>query len=305
MYNIVKTGVLLAALTAVFIGAGFLIAGKTGMIVALLLALATNAWAYWNSGSMLLHTFGAREVTNANDPHLYGLVAELAQRAALPMPRVYVIDGDQPNAFATGRSPSNAAVAVSTGLLASLTREEVAGVIGHELAHIRNYDTLIMTVAATVVGAIAAFADIGLVLGNEARDPHGQSNGPGLIGGLLVMILAPLAAALIQMAISRTREYEADRIGAEICGQPTWLADALVRIHQGVQRFAIPAAEVNPATAHLFIVNPLFGSRMADLFATHPPIAERVRRLRAMPGAVGGAGAAIARLARRSLTAPL
>ncbi|MBF0561302.1 MAG: zinc metalloprotease HtpX [Alphaproteobacteria bacterium] len=298
--NIVKTGVLLAALTAVFVGAGFLIAGTTGMIVALLLALGTNAFAYWNSGSLLLRTYGARAVTRTSDPEFYGLVADLAKRADLPMPRVYLIDSDQPNAFATGRNPDHAAVAATTGLLATLTREEVAGVIGHELAHIRNYDTLIMTVAASLAGAIAAFADIGMIFGGGGgRDEAGQPSSPGLIGGLLLMILAPLAAVLIQMAISRTREYDADRIGAAICGQPVWLADALVRIHHGVRQFANPAAEVNPATAHLFIINPLQGVRMAELFSTHPPTGERVRRLRMMTGEAGGA---IGRVARASVT---
>ncbi len=294
MANILKTGVLLAALTAVFAGAGFLIAGKIGMWVALALALGLNAFAWWHSGDILLRTYGARAVTPASDPALHGLVADLARRAGLPMPRVYLIDSDQPNAFATGRNPDHAAVAVTTGLLRTLTTQELAGVIGHELAHIRNYDTLIMTVAASLAGAVASLADIGLIFG-DSRDAQGQRNGPGLIEGLLLMILAPLAAALIQMAISRAREYEADRGGADICGQPIWLADALVRIHQGVRQFAIPAAEVNPTTAHLFIINPLFGGGLSDLFATHPPTAERVRRLRAMTTEAGGAIGRIAR----------
>ena len=297
MISIIKTGVLLAALTALFVGAGFLIAGEIGMIVALVLALGLNVFTWWNSGDLILQTYRAREVTRTGDPGLYGLVAGLARDAGLPMPKVYVIDGDQPNAFATGRDPDHAAVAVTTGLRATLTPEQLAGVISHELAHIRNYDTLIMTVAATLAGAVAALADVGLIFGGDSRDQQGQpTNGPGLIGGLLLMILAPLAAALVQMAISRTREYEADRIGAGICGPPAWLADALVRIHQGVRHFVNPAAEVNPATAHLFIMNPLHDSPIAGLFATHPSTAERVRRLRLMiPGGVGGA---IGRLAR-------
>lgn len=291
MINLFKTGVLLAVLTALFVGAGFLIGGKVGMIVALVVALGLNAFAYWNSGNHLLQTYGAREVTRASHPELYGLVADLATGAGLPMPRVYLIDSDQPNAFATGRNPENAAIAVNTGLLRMLTREEVAGVISHELAHIRNYDTLIMTVAATLAGALAVLTQFG----GESHDAQGQPTGPGLIGGLLLLILAPLAAALVQMAISRTREYEADRIGASIAGQPVGLADALVKIHQGVRHLVNPAAEANPATAHLFIINPLQDGWVAGLFATHPPTAERVRRLRAMSG---GAGAAIGRVAR-------
>jgi heat shock protein HtpX len=252
----------------------------------------------------LLHTYGAREVTRASHPEFYDLVAGLARQAELPMPRVYLIDSDQPNAFATGRNPENAAVAASTGLLTLLTRDEVAGVIGHELAHIRNYDTLIMTVAASIAGAVATLADIGLMFGNGARDEHGQPTGPGLIGGLLLIIFAPMAAMLVQMAISRTREYEADRIGATISGRPHALASALERIHHGVRHFVNPAAEVNPATAHLFIINPLQAGQLAEWFSTHPPTAERVRRLRLMSA---GPGSAIGRLAQAipsPITAP-
>lgn len=303
MTNLIKTGVLLAALTAVFVVAGFLIAGRVGMIAALVMALAVNAFAYWFSADMLLRAYGARKVTRASDPQLYGLVADLAGRAALPMPRVYLIDSPQPNAFATGRNPANAAVAVTTGLLHLLTPEEVAGVIGHELAHVRNYDILTMTVAASIAGAIAILADPRLVFGSGPRDDQGQSNGPGLIGGLLLIILAPLAAALVQMAISRTREYEADRGGAEICGHPVWLADALTKIHQGARQIANPAAEARPSTAHLFIINPLRAGRLSELFASHPPTTERVRRLRLMAGSLGGGE--IARLARTGgTTAP-
>ncbi len=207
MTNLIKTGALLAALTAVFVVVGFLIAGRIGMIAALAMAFAINAFAYWFSADLLLRAYGARTVSRASDPRLHGLVAELAGRASLPMPRVYLIDSRQPNAFATGRNPGNAAVAVTTGLVQSLTREELAGVISHELAHVRNYDTLIMTVAATVAGAIATLADPRLVFGSGARGEPGQSEGPGLIAGLLLVILAPLAAAMVQMAISRTREY--------------------------------------------------------------------------------------------------
>ena len=300
MVNQLKTGVLLAVLTAIFVIAGVLIGGKAGMIAAFAMALIMNGLSYWFGADLLLRAYGARKITRAGDPQLYGLVAELATAASLPMPRVYVIDSLQPNAFATGRNPDNAAVAVTTGLTTTLTREELAGVIGHELAHVRNYDTLIMTVAAIVAGAVATLADPRLVFGG-GRDEHGQSDGPGLIGGLLLIILAPLAAALVQMAISRTREYEADRIGATICGHPVWLADALTRIHQGVRQSPNHAAEARPATAHLFIINPLQGGRMSELFSTHPPTGERVRRLRQMASDLGGG--AIARLAGFSVRA--
>ena len=292
--NLLKTGVLLAALTAIFVIVGGLIGGKGGMLAAFVVAMIVNAVSYWFGADLLLRAYGARNVTRASDPQLYDLVAELTVAAALPMPRVYVIDSQQPNAFATGRNPDNAAVAVTTGLMTTLTRQELAGVIGHELAHIRNYDTLIMTVAASVAGAISMLADPRLVLGG-GRDEQGHSEGPGLLGGLLLIILAPLAAALVQMAISRTREYEADRVGASICGQPIWLADALIRIHQGVRQVPNQAAEQRPATAHLFIINPLHGGRMSELFSTHPPTGERVRLLRQMASTLGGGE--IARLA--------
>ncbi len=296
MDGLVKTGFLLVVLTAVFVVAGYAIAGKTGMIAALVMALGMNLFAYWNSGALLLRAYKARKVTRVNDPQLHGLVADLATRAGLPMPEVYVIDSPQPNAFATGRNPDNAAVAVTTGLVQALTREQLAGVIAHELAHVQNYDTLIMTMAASIAGAIAALADMGRVFRSSGPNEHGESDGPGLIGTLLLIFLAPLAAMLVQMAISRTREYEADRLGAGICGQPVWLADALDRIHLGVRQNVNHAAEARPATAHLFIINPLQSSRLSELFSTHPPTAERVRRLRAMSG--GMAGGTIARLAR-------
>ncbi len=296
MDGFVKTGFLLAVLTAVFVVAGFALGGKSGMMAALVMALLMNLFAYWNSSALLLRAYRARKVTRASDPQLFDLVAELATKAGLPMPEVYVIDNPQPNAFATGRNPHNAAVAVTTGLVQSLTREQLAGVIAHELAHIQNYDTLIMTMAAVIAGAIASLADIGRVFRGSGPNEHGESEGPGLIGTLLLIFLAPLAAMLVQMAISRTREFEADRVGAGICGQPQWLADALDRIHLGVRQNVNHAAEARPATAHLFIINPLQSNRMSELFSTHPPTAERVRRLRAMLG--GLAGGTIARLAR-------
>jgi len=279
-----KTAMLLAALTALFVGFGFLLGGKGGMVIAFLLALGMNAFAYWNSADMVLNSQGAREVDAASAPEFYGLVRDLAKRAGLPMPRVFLIDGDQPNAFATGRDPEHAAVAATTGLLRMLSREEVAGVIGHELGHVKNRDILIMTVTATIAGAISMIANLGFFFGGGERDEEGNG-GLGIVGSILMMILAPLAASLVQMAISRTREYEADRLGAEICGQPRWLADALVHIHEGAERIANPAADAHPATAHLFIMNPLHGGGLAAMFSTHPATEERVRRLLAMRGA--------------------
>jgi heat shock protein HtpX len=295
--NIFRTGVLFAALAALFVAAGYLIAGQTGMIVALVLAAATNAFAYWNSGALVLQLYRAREVSRSSHPALHAVVAEQARRAGLPMPRVYVIDSPQPNAFATGRNPDNAAVAVTTGLLAMLPPEELAGVIAHELAHIRNYDTLIMVMAATLAGAVAALADVARIFGTDRRDEYGRPTGPGVIGGLLLLILAPLAATLIQLAISRTREYEADRIGAGICGQPIALANALERMHQRARQAPNPVADRHPATAHLFIISPLSGGWLSGWFATHPSTGERVRRLRAMAVPVG-TGAAVARVVR-------
>lgn len=282
MASYFKTTVLLAGLTALFVGVGFLLGGRNGMLVAFLMALGMNAFAYWNSGNMVLNMYGAQEVDAYTAPEFYGIVQQLAQRAGLPMPRVFVIHSDQPNAFATGRNPENAAVAATTGLLAMLSAEEVAGVMAHELAHVMNRDTLIMTVTATIAGAISMLANFGMFFGGARSDGEGQGGGPGFVGGLLLMILAPMAAMIVQMAISRTREYEADHIGAEICGRPQWLADALVRIHDGVARYVEPHAEANPATAHLFIVNPLHGRSFDSLFSTHPSVENRVARLYAM-----------------------
>jgi heat shock protein HtpX len=224
---------------------------------------------------------GAHEVDARSAPDLVRLVADLAGRAGLPMPKVYLMDNPQPNAFATGRDPEHAAVAVTTGLLQMLSREELAGVIAHELAHIRNRDTLIMTVTATIAGAISMIAQFGMFFGGH-RD---NNNGPGLIGSLAMMILAPLAAMLVQMAISRTREYSADHLGARICGQPMWLASALMRIDNAAHRIPNMDAEHNPATAHLFIINPLSGHGVDNLFATHPSTENRVRELQRLAGA--------------------
>ena len=276
--SLFRTGLLLAALTGLFVGVGYIIGGQGGMMIAFLVALAMNAFAYWNSDQLVLRMYGAREVDAASAPQLHDIVRALATRAGLPMPRVYIIDSEQPNAFATGRNPEHAAVAASTGLLRTLSADEVAGVIAHELTHVKNRDTLTMTITATLAGAIGMLANFGLFFGNSRDNPLGP------IGILLVSILAPIAALLVQMGISRSREYAADRGGAEISGAPLSLASALAKIERRAGQTRNFAAEANPATAHLFIVNPLHGG-LAGLFATHPSTAERIRRLQAMTGA--------------------
>jgi heat shock protein HtpX len=281
---LVRTGLLLAAMTALFLAVGFMLGGEAGLVIAFAAALAMNGYAWWNSDKMVLRMHGAREVGRAEAPQLVGMVEQLARNASLPMPKVYILDTDQPNAFATGRNPQNSAVAVTRGLLRAADAEELAGVLAHELAHIKNRDTLIMTVTATLAGAIGFLAQFALFFGRG-----GRNNPLGLIGTILVMILAPLAAMLVQMAISRTREYSADRLGAEICGHPDWLARALERIEQMAKGMVNRRAEENPATAHMFIINPLSMGGVDNLFRTHPPTAERVRRLRALAGG-GGAG---------------
>ncbi|RME97692.1 MAG: zinc metalloprotease HtpX, partial [Alphaproteobacteria bacterium] len=248
--NYFRTAILLAAMTALFMAVGAVIGGQQGMMIAFLFALGMNAFSYWNSDKMVLRMHRAQEVDERSAPELYDIVRQLAENAELPMPRVYLIHTEQPNAFATGRSPDHAAVAVTTGLLEQLSMEEVAGVIAHELAHIKNRDTLTMTITATIAGAISMLANFGLFFGGS-RD---NNNPLGFVGTLLVIFLAPLAAALVQMAISRSREYEADRLGAEICQRPLWLASALRRISQAAGRIPNMAAERNPASAHLFIV---------------------------------------------------
>ena len=282
-----KTTILLAGMTGLFVGLGFLIGGQSGMVIAFLMALGMNAFAYWNSGDMVLRMYNAQEVDARSAPEYYGMVERLAQRAGLPMPRVYVIHSDQPNAFATGRDPEHAAVAATTGLLHMLSPEEVAGVMAHELAHVKNRDTLIMTITATIAGAISMLANFAMFFSassSNSQNGENQGGGLGLVGGILLSILAPMAAMVVQMAISRTREYEADRIGAEICGRPLWLADALERIHVGAAQIPNYQAENRPATAHLFIANPLHGRSFASLFSTHPDMEDRVSRLRAMAG---------------------
>lgn len=289
MTSYLKTTILLAGLTALFMAVGFLLGGKTGLIVAFVAALGMNLFSYWNSGDMVLSMYGAREVDAYTAPEFHGIVARLAERAGLPMPRVYIIENDQPNAFATGRDPEHAAVAATTGLLQRLTPEEIAGVMAHELAHVKNRDTLIMTITATIAGAVSMLANFGLFFGGSSNDERG-GNPLGMVGAVLAAILAPIAATLVQMAISRTREFEADRIGAEICGRPTWLADALTNIHNAANHIPNHQAEAHPATAHLFIANPLGGASFASLFSTHPDMGERVARLRAMAAPAGGFG---------------
>lgn len=274
-----RTAVLLGVMTALFVGVGFMVGGEAGMIVAFGLAVAMNAFAWWNSDKLVLRMYGARQVDERSAPELHRVVARLAGRAGLPMPGLFVIDSDQPNAFATGRDPEHASVAATTGLLRRLSWQEIAGVMAHELAHVRNRDTLIMTVTATLAGAIGLLAQFGFLFGRGARN-----NPFGIVGVLVAMIVAPLAAALVQMAVSRSREYAADRGGAEICGNPLWLADALDKIAAPARRIDNRAAEANPATAHLFIVNPLHAHRRDSLFATHPATENRVRALRRMAG---------------------
>ncbi|HEX9836006.1 MAG TPA: zinc metalloprotease HtpX [Alphaproteobacteria bacterium] len=280
--NYVKTAILLAGLTGLFLAIGFALGGEGGMLIALGIAVAMNLFAYWNADKIVLRMYNAREVDARTAPAFHGIVAQLADRGGLPMPRVYIIESDQPNAFATGRDPAHAAVAATTGLLRILSQEEIAGVLAHELAHIKNRDTLIMTITATIAGAISMLAHFALFFRGSGRD-----NPFGIVGVILVMILAPLGAMLVQMAISRTREYAADRAGAELCGRPLWLASALEKLDVAARRIDNPAAEANPATAHLFIVNPLHGGSMDNLFSTHPSTANRVRRLREMAGVAG------------------
>jgi heat shock protein HtpX len=284
--NWTKTALLLAAMTSLFVGIGWLIGGPTGMVIAFVVALGMNAFAYWNSDKMVLNMYGAQEIAERDDPDLFGLVSELARRAQIPMPKVYVMQNEQPNAFATGRDPAHGAVAVTTGIMQRLSREELAGVLAHELAHIKNRDTLIMTVTATIAGAISMLANFAMFAGATGDN---RSNPLGIIGSIAIMFLAPMAALLVQMAISRTREYEADRVGAEIAGQPLWLARALENIQDSAQRIGNHDAERNPATAHMFIINPLSGHGMDNLFSTHPSTANRVARLQGMAQGMYGA----------------
>ncbi|WP_112662408.1 zinc metalloprotease HtpX [Microvirga flavescens] len=280
--NTVKTGLLLAALTALFGVVGYFLGGSTGMVIALGIAVVTNLFAYWNSDRLALAAHHAVEVDERTAPELVSLVRDLAGRAGLPMPRVYVIDNPQPNAFATGRNPENAAVAATTGILQTLSREELAGVMAHELAHIKNRDTLTMTVSATIAGAISSIAQFGLFFGGGRGNER-----PNALVAILTAIIAPLAAMIIQMAISRSREYEADRIGAEICGQPLALASALDKIANGVAHIPNADAEHHPTTAPLFIINPLSGQGMDNWFSTHPATENRIAALQALAREMG------------------
>jgi heat shock protein HtpX len=272
--------VLLAALTALFLVIGGAIGGNQGLFIAFIFALLMNFASYWFSDKIILTMYGAREVSLREAPELHRVVQRLAQRAGIPMPRVYIIPSDAPNAFATGRNPQHGAVAVTEGILRLLDEDELAGVLAHELGHIRNRDTLIMTVAATLAGAITMLAHMaqwGAMFGFGRRDDDDSAG--GVLGLLLMAILAPIAATLIQLAISRAREYFADSTGAAVAGSPSGLARALEKLHYASQRRPL---EANPATAHLFIVNPLAGGSWVNLFSTHPPIEERIRRLRSM-----------------------
>ena len=281
--NTARTGLLMAALMGLFLAAGYLLGREQGMFIAFLVAAGMNLFAYWNADKMVLRMHGARQVDRAAAPDLYSLVEDLARRGNLPMPKVYVMDNPQPNAFATGRNPENAAVAASTGLLQLLSRDELAGVMAHELAHVRNRDTLIMTLTATIAGAIAMLANFGMFFGGN-RD---RGNPLGFVGVILTVILAPMAAMLVQMAISRTREYGADRGGAEISGNPLALASALAKISGAAHQIENSTAEANPATAHMFIINPLSGQRMDNLFSTHPDTNNRIEALHRIADEMG------------------
>lgn len=277
---------LMAALMGLFLAVGYLLGREQGMFIAFIMAAGMNLFAYWNGDKMVLRMYGARQVDRQSAPDFYDLVEDLARNAGLPMPKVYVIDNPQPNAFATGRNPQNAAVAATTGLLQLLSRDEIAGVMAHELAHVKNRDTLVMTMTATIAGAISMLANFGSFFGG-GRD---RDNPFGVIGTILMVFLAPLAAMLVQMAISRTREYGADRGGAEISGQPLALASALAKISGAAHRIENRTAEANPATAHMFIINPLSGARMDNLFSTHPNPRNRIEALQRMAQDFGMSG---------------
>ncbi len=277
--NNIKTMVLLVALTLILVWAGGAIGGKQGMTIALIFALTMNFVTYWFSDKIVLKMYGAKEVTESQSPELYSIVRRLAQKAEIPMPRVYIIEEDQPNAFATGRNPKHAAVAVTTGIMRILTREELEGVIGHELAHVKHRDILISTIAATIAGAISYLAQMAqwaMIFGGHRGD---DEEGGNPIAAFVMMIVGPIAAMIVQMAISRSREYAADEGGAKIAGNPKYLSGALKKLHMASQKIPM---EANPATSHMFIVNPLSGGGLLKLFSTHPPIEERIARLESM-----------------------
>jgi heat shock protein HtpX len=281
MKNTLKTFILLAGLTALLLGIGDAIGGRNGLMIALVFAGVMNLVGYWFSDKIALSMSGAQAVSEAEAPDLYRLVRELCLRAELPVPRLYIIPSDTPNAFATGRNPEHSAVAVTSGIMRILGRDELEGVIAHELAHVKNRDILISSLAAVIAGAISQLAHMAqwaMIFGGMGRERDEENHG-GLLGGLAMMIIGPIAAMLIQMAISRSREYQADATGARICGRPLSLANALMKLESGNRRLPM---EVNPAQAQMYIVNPLVGGGIASLFSTHPPVAERVRRLQAM-----------------------
>ncbi len=278
MFNLMKTAILMAAITALFMAIGSVLGGQQGMAIALVIALGMNFFSYWFSDKMVLKMYNAQQVDEASAPQFYRMVAELAQKAELPMPKVYLIQEDAPNAFATGRNPANAAVAATTGILRVLTERELRGVMAHELAHVKHRDILISTVSATMAGAISMLANFAMFFGGRGSD--GRPANP--IASIAVMLLAPLAASLIQMAISRAREFEADRGGAEISGDPQALASALQKIQRYAQGIPMEAAERHPETAQMMIMNPLSGGGLRGLFSTHPSTEERVARLMEM-----------------------
>jgi heat shock protein HtpX len=286
--NYAKTGLLLAVLTGIFVAMGGIVGGQAGMVIAFVIAAGINLFSLWQSDTMVLRMYGAQEVDARSGGEYYRIVQGLAQRAGLPMPRVYVMDNPQPNAFATGRSPAHAAVCASTGLIEMLSAEELAGVLAHELSHIKNHDTLTMAVAATIGGAIAMLAQylqFGALFGGNRNN-----NNSGWIAALIAMILAPFAAMLVQMAISRSREYQADRMGAMLCGDPLWLASALRKIEGYARQIRNEPAEAAPATAHLFIINPLSGEGMDNLFSTHPNTENRIAELEKLAVEMGATG---------------
>jgi heat shock protein HtpX len=283
--NTLRTGLLMAAMTGIFLAIGYLIGGETGMVIAFVFAAGSNLLAYWNSDKMLLSMCGAKQVDAQTAPELVHLVEQLSSKADLPMPKVYIVDEAQPNAFATGRNPEHAALCVTRGLLARVNDEELAGVLAHELSHVKNRDTLTITIAATIAGAVGMLANFAFFFGGERRN-----NGLGFVGAVLVALLAPVAATLMQMAVSRSREFEADHSGAELSGRPLWLASALRRIESDAEAIDNPAADASPA-AHMFIVNPLAGSGSSGLFASHPSTEERIARLEAMAKNMGQASA--------------
>ncbi|PWL16800.1 zinc metalloprotease HtpX [Falsochrobactrum shanghaiense] len=288
--NMMKTAMLIALMTVMFMSIGYLLGGGGGMMIALVVAVAMNLFGYWNSDKMVLRMYNAQEVDERSAPDYYRMVSGLAANAGLPMPKVYIIHEDQPNAFATGRNPENAAVAATTGLLQRLTPEEVAGVMAHELAHVQNRDTLTMTITATLAGAISMLGNFAFFLGGNRENGNGII---GVIGTILAMIVAPFAAMIVQMAVSRTREYAADRRGAEICGNPLWLSSALGKIARSAKAIPNEEAEHNPATAHMFIINPLSGRGADNLFSTHPDTDNRIAALEQMASELGIRSAAM------------